>query len=129
MVVEPEGRAVVHQVDDRRQPLVLDDVLEHPVGDDGLGLLELAIVFLVGTTLDSATEGASRMIRTGQFQMSAANSKNDFKSLGDLKSLAFKGVGPQGGDIYDATFANGQREFRVLVDAQGRIDAMGIQLK
>jgi hypothetical protein len=55
--------------------------------------------------------------------------QSDFKSLGDLKSLAFKGVGIQGGDIYEAAFANGQREFRVLVDAQGRIDAMGIQLK
>jgi hypothetical protein len=51
----------------------------------------------------------------------------DFKSLGDLKTLAFKGVGLQGGDIYEATFANGKREFRVLLDAQGRIDAMGIQ--
>jgi hypothetical protein len=55
--------------------------------------------------------------------------QSDLKSLGDLKSLAFKGVGVQGGDIYEAAFANGQREFRVLVDAQGRIDAMGIQLK
>ncbi len=51
----------------------------------------------------------------------------DFKTLGDLKTLAFKGVGPQGGDIYEATFANGKREFRVLLDQQGRIDAMGIQ--
>jgi beta-lactamase regulating signal transducer with metallopeptidase domain len=55
--------------------------------------------------------------------------QSDFKSLGDLKTLTFKGVGIQGGDIYDAAFANGQREFRVLLDQQGRIDAMGIQLK
>jgi hypothetical protein len=53
--------------------------------------------------------------------------QSDFKSLGDLKSLAFKGVGPGGGDIYDATFANGIKQFRVLLDAQGRIDAMSIQ--
>ena len=57
------------------------------------------------------------------------NLQSDFNSLGDLKSLAFKGVGPGGGDAYEATFANGKREFRVLLDAQGRIDAMGIQLE
>jgi Flp pilus assembly protein TadG len=45
------------------------------------GALELALVFLVSTTLDSATETASRQIRTGNFQVSAANTKTDFKSL------------------------------------------------
>jgi hypothetical protein len=55
--------------------------------------------------------------------------QSDFKSLGDLKALAFKGVGPQGGDQYVATFANGSREIHVLVDTQGRIDAMGIELR
>ena len=55
--------------------------------------------------------------------------QSDFKSLGDLKSLAFKAVGPQGGDQYVVTFANGSREIRVIVDTQGRIDTMGIQLR
>lgn len=59
----------------------------------------------------------------------ASDMQSDFKSLGDLKSLAFKGVGIQGGDQYVATFANGQREIRVLLDQQGRVDAMGIQLR
>lgn len=45
------------------------------------GALELALVFLVSTTLDAATETASRQIRTGEFQISAANTKNDFKAL------------------------------------------------
>jgi hypothetical protein len=54
--------------------------------------------------------------------------EGDIKSLGDLKTLAFKGVGPGGGDIWEATFANGKRVFRVLLDTQGRVDAMGIQL-
>jgi Flp pilus assembly protein TadG len=45
------------------------------------GLLELAIVFLVGATLDTATEVASRRIRTGEFQISAANTQADFKTL------------------------------------------------
>jgi beta-lactamase regulating signal transducer with metallopeptidase domain len=50
--------------------------------------------------------------------------QNDWKSLGDLKSLTFHGVGIQGGDQFIVTFANGQREFRVILDAQGRIDTM-----
>jgi CubicO group peptidase (beta-lactamase class C family) len=54
--------------------------------------------------------------------------ESDMKSLGDLKTIVFKGVGPGGGDIYEATFANGKRIFRILLDPQGRIDAMGIQL-
>jgi Flp pilus assembly protein TadG len=45
------------------------------------GLIELAMVFLVGTTLDNATQSAARMIRTGEFQTSAANTKTDFKTL------------------------------------------------
>ena len=45
------------------------------------GLLELAIVFVVGATLDTATEIASRKIRTGEFQVSAANTQADFKNL------------------------------------------------
>ena len=45
------------------------------------GLLELALVFLVSATLDTATEMASRQIRTGEFQTSAANAQADFKNL------------------------------------------------
>jgi Flp pilus assembly protein TadG len=44
------------------------------------GAIELALVFLVSTTLDGATENASRQIRTGNFQISAANTKVDFKA-------------------------------------------------
>jgi Flp pilus assembly protein TadG len=45
------------------------------------GLIEIALVFLVGATLDQATQAASRQIRTGEFQTSAANTKSDFKAL------------------------------------------------
>jgi Flp pilus assembly protein TadG len=45
------------------------------------GLLELAIVFMVGASLDTATETASRTIRTGEFQTSAASTQADFKNL------------------------------------------------
>jgi Flp pilus assembly protein TadG len=45
------------------------------------GLLELAMVFLVTTALDSATQAASRQIRTGAFQNSGQTSMQDFKNL------------------------------------------------
>jgi Flp pilus assembly protein TadG len=45
------------------------------------GLLELALVFLVGTTLDSATQRAARQIRTGEFQTGGASTAANFKTL------------------------------------------------
>jgi Flp pilus assembly protein TadG len=46
-----------------------------------LGTLELAMVILVVTSLESANESAARMIRTGEFQTGAANTRTDFKTL------------------------------------------------
>jgi Flp pilus assembly protein TadG len=45
------------------------------------GIVELAMVFLVYTTLESAGETAARQIRTGEFQQSGANTKTDFRTL------------------------------------------------
>lgn len=45
------------------------------------GLLEIALVFLVATTLDQAMQSAARQIRTGEFQTSVANTRTDFKAL------------------------------------------------
>src|SRR5262249_45748671 len=43
-----------------------------------------------------------------------------FTSFGALKSLAFKEVGPQGADVYTATFDNRTFDFRVTLDGAGR---------
>ena len=45
------------------------------------GIVELAMVFVVATTLEGATDSASRRIRTGEFQTSGATSKTDFRDL------------------------------------------------
>lgn len=45
------------------------------------GIVELGLVFMVSTTLDTATENAARRIRTGEFQTGGANTKADFKTL------------------------------------------------
>jgi Flp pilus assembly protein TadG len=54
------------------------------------GLLELTLVFLVSTTLETATEVASRQVRTGEFQQASAHGKSDFKALvcGNMSWLA-----------------------------------------
>lgn len=46
-----------------------------------MGILELALVFLVSTTLEHATQDASRMIRTGEFQGGGGVSADDFETL------------------------------------------------
>jgi Flp pilus assembly protein TadG len=46
-----------------------------------VGTLELALVILVITSLQTATEGAARRIRTGEFQTGGASSQADFKAL------------------------------------------------
>jgi Flp pilus assembly protein TadG len=46
-----------------------------------MALFELAMVFIVNLTLESATSEAARQIRTGEFQTSAGNSKADFENL------------------------------------------------
>jgi len=45
------------------------------------GLLELALVFMVATTLDQATQAAARRIRTGEFQSDAAPTEINFKAM------------------------------------------------
>jgi Flp pilus assembly protein TadG len=45
------------------------------------GVIELAMVLLVSTSLETAVESASRLIRTGEFQTSASSTKADFKAL------------------------------------------------
>jgi Flp pilus assembly protein TadG len=45
------------------------------------GIVELAMVLVVATTLQTAVESSSRTIRTGEFQTGAATTKADFKSL------------------------------------------------
>jgi Flp pilus assembly protein TadG len=45
------------------------------------GILELALVFIVSMTLETATGDAARMIRTGEFQSSGATGKADFQKL------------------------------------------------
>ncbi len=44
-----------------------------------------------------------------------------FKSMGELKSINFRGKGVLGDDAYDLTFANGKVLMSAYLDAQGRM--------
>ena len=45
------------------------------------GVVELAMVLLVATSLESAIESSARLIRTGEFQTGASSTKADFKAV------------------------------------------------
>ncbi len=44
-----------------------------------------------------------------------------FKSLGELKSVTFRGRGPRGDDAYNLVFANGEVLMSAALDADGRM--------
>jgi hypothetical protein len=44
--------------------------------------------------------------------------------LGALQSISFKSVGAAGQDVYDVQFEHGSREFRILLELDGRIHAV-----
>jgi dienelactone hydrolase len=50
-----------------------------------------------------------------------------FKSWGDVKSVAFKGVGPMGADIYDVTFEKNSAEFVISLAPDGKIAGEGVR--
>jgi hypothetical protein len=52
-----------------------------------------------------------------------------FAQLGELKSVTFVEVGPQGLDTYDVAFANGALTWRILLDADGKFLSSGFQRK
>ena len=43
------------------------------------------------------------------------------KQQGAMQSVAFKGVGPRGADIYQVKFENGAMEWRIILDTDGKI--------
>lgn len=46
------------------------------------------------------------------------------EGLGDLQVLEFTGVGPAGADIYQAVFANGKLEARLILDTGGKLETL-----
>ena len=53
---------------------------------------------------------------------------SDVKALGDLKSIAFKGVGPGGADIYTVTYERGVQEWRIWLTPDRRIERVNFRV-
>ncbi|HTB10008.1 MAG TPA: serine hydrolase [Bryobacteraceae bacterium] len=53
--------------------------------------------------------------------------KANITALGALESVTFKGVGPGGADIYEVKFAHGSTEWRIMLDADGKISSVGFR--
>jgi len=50
--------------------------------------------------------------------------KRDLAMLGELRSVAFKAVGPDGSDIYDVRFAGGNTQWRIGLTPDGKISVL-----
>jgi hypothetical protein len=48
-----------------------------------------------------------------------------FSRLGDIRTVIFAGVTPEGEDLFDVRFDNGSMRWRMLPDGNGGIDAVG----
>jgi CubicO group peptidase (beta-lactamase class C family) len=93
-------------------------------------------------TQDPATEAALRRTieewRTGKpdydrmspnqafiTKLQLSDLQGAVKEFGAVKSVTFKGVGPGGADIYDVAFENHATEWRILLGADGKSEAIG----
>jgi serine-type D-Ala-D-Ala carboxypeptidase/endopeptidase len=57
----------------------------------------------------------------------AAPSEGLIGSLGALQTVAFKGVGPGGADIYELKFENGTLDWRIFMAADGKVSGIGLR--
>jgi CubicO group peptidase (beta-lactamase class C family) len=47
--------------------------------------------------------------------------------MGALNSATFRGVGPAGADIYEVKFEHGSMEWRIMLDADGKVATIGLR--
>jgi hypothetical protein len=48
--------------------------------------------------------------------------------LGSLQSVSFKGVAPNGADIYHVIFEHGSLEYRILLGPDGKVEGANLRL-
>jgi CubicO group peptidase (beta-lactamase class C family) len=53
--------------------------------------------------------------------------KTTINQLGAVQSVTFKGVGPAGADIYEVKFDHGSTEWRLMLDADGKVESVGFR--
>jgi serine-type D-Ala-D-Ala carboxypeptidase/endopeptidase len=60
-------------------------------------------------------------------RQNAAPVEGLIEGLGTWRSLAFKGVGPGGADIYELKFDNGTLDWRISLAADGKVSGIGLR--
>jgi hypothetical protein len=63
----------------------------------------------------------------GVVRQSLTQFQGTMTQLGALQSLTFKGVGPQGADIFEVKFDNGLWECRISLDSDGKVAGIGFR--
>src|SRR5579864_7326236 len=53
--------------------------------------------------------------------------KTTINQLGAVQAVTFKGVGPAGADIYEVKFEHGSTEWRLMLDADGKVETVGFR--
>jgi CubicO group peptidase (beta-lactamase class C family) len=53
--------------------------------------------------------------------------KATITQLGAVQSVTFKGVGPAGADIYEVKCEHGSTEWRIMLDADGKVETVGFR--
>jgi hypothetical protein len=53
--------------------------------------------------------------------------KGTLAGFGALKSIAFKGVGPRGADIYEVRFEDRNSEWRILLGSDGKVELLSLR--
>lgn len=88
------------------------------------------------TPAPGSEEAANRMIRDlyagkpdpamlsgeGPIQQQLARLQTEVKRFGAIEKITFQGVGPGGADIYSVKSGNGAWEFRIWLDADGKVE-------
>jgi CubicO group peptidase (beta-lactamase class C family) len=95
----------------------------------------------------TATPGSEALVRLAMEKLRAGNPDYDRMSptlaantrqqlpqiqgllgrFGALQSLSFKGVAPNGADIYQLKFENGSLEYKILLGADGKVEGAGFR--
>ena len=86
----------------------------------------LALMFLCGSASAASSDCTTFRTLAEVARPQAEHVEGLINGLGTLQSITFKGVGPGGFDIYDVKFEHGSLDWRILLDADGKVAGEGL---
>jgi CubicO group peptidase (beta-lactamase class C family) len=78
---------------------------------------------IAGIATGNPNYGSMRPAYAQIVRQELSESQTSLSQLGPVQSLSFKAVSPAGADSYDVRFEAGTREFKILLEPDGRIHA------